>query len=91
LKSRDSVAYIHILYAIYILQNCAGGGPSKDYNRRVMEGVQLTLEQRAAGAQQVGRRGGWQRWTGEGVAALEKGARASATVRCVMRVPYWYK
>jgi hypothetical protein len=27
----------------------------------------------------------------EGAAALEKCARASATVRCVMRVPYWYK
>jgi hypothetical protein len=24
-------------------------------------------------------------------AALEKGARASETVRCVMHVPYWYK
>jgi hypothetical protein len=26
LKSRDSVAYIHILYAIYNLQNNVGGG-----------------------------------------------------------------
>jgi hypothetical protein len=58
LKSRDSVAYIHILYAIYILQNNAGGGASTDYSRRVMERAQLTLEQRAAGAQQGGRRGG---------------------------------
>jgi hypothetical protein len=49
-----------------------------------MEGAQLMLKQRAAGAQQGG-------GDGEGVAAMEKGARASATVRCVMRVPYWYR
>jgi hypothetical protein len=49
LKSRQSVAYIHILYAIYILQNSVGGGASTDCSRRVMEGEQLTLEQRAAG------------------------------------------
>jgi hypothetical protein len=61
LKSRDSVAYIHILYAIYILQNSVGGG-SIDYICCVMEGAQLTLEKRAARAQQGDKRGEQQRW-----------------------------
>jgi hypothetical protein len=39
LKSRDSVAYIHILYGIYILQNNFGKGGSTDYSCRVMEGA----------------------------------------------------
>jgi hypothetical protein len=59
--------HIYILYDIYILQNSAGGRASTDCSRRVMEGAQLTLKQRAAGAQQGGRRGGrWRRCGGAG-------------------------
>jgi hypothetical protein len=60
LKSRDSVAYIHILYAIYILQNNAGGGGL--YRLQLPRDAQLTLEQRAAEAQQGDKRGGRRRW-----------------------------
>jgi hypothetical protein len=37
-------------------------GGSTDYSCRVMEGAQLTVEQRVAGAQQGDRRGGQRRW-----------------------------
>jgi hypothetical protein len=52
-------------------------GGSTDYSRRAMEGAQLLLEQRAAKAQQGGRRGERWRWvrggdTREGVAELGK-------------------
>jgi hypothetical protein len=62
-------------------------GASADYSRRTMEGAQLLLEQRAARAQQGGRRGGRRRWirggnTREGVVELGKSARA--TVRTVL-------
>ncbi|AQK63980.1 hypothetical protein ZEAMMB73_Zm00001d013608 [Zea mays] len=40
-----------------------GEGASADYNRRTMEGAQLLLEQRAAKAQQGGRRGERRQWS----------------------------
>jgi hypothetical protein len=62
-------------------------GPSADYNRRVMEGALLLLEQRVARAQQGDRRGWRHRWrrggdAGEGVAALGKSAHT--TVRTIL-------
>jgi hypothetical protein len=88
LKSRDSVAYIHILYAIYILQNSAGGGlyrlqPPRDGGGAADARVEGRQSTAAAGEEGGG--------DGEGVMALGKGARASVTVSCVMCVPYWYK
>jgi hypothetical protein len=55
------------------------GGGSIDYNCCVMEGAQLTLEQRAAGAQQGDWRGGQQRWRRCG------GAGEGCTRDCALR------
>jgi hypothetical protein len=78
LKSIDSVAYIHILYAIYILQNSVGGGGGL-YRLQLPRDGGGAADARATGRQE--RR----------AAALEKARRRWRRAHCVMRVPYWYK
>jgi hypothetical protein len=56
------VLHTYIYYMLFIFCKTTLEGASTDYSRHVMERAQLTLEQRAAGAQQGNRRGGRRRW-----------------------------